>query len=196
MFFFREWLDHLATSKTQFKKAILLGYSIGHGIAQQALLTSTKIYTNLWCKREVVCYKKYTSIYFYLYRVDGKRWNYFSANIAKFIPKARVLITVVPLCFKMLWLMFLIFFARVVFHIYIIQQGSRYQGVGSPYTNQYLVKFVSVQKVPQCCGYHYSSISFNKTWNQILHMFESCSQRVGVLRWWEPLTMVPSGNKT
>ena len=47
VFFFREWLDHLATSKTQFKKAILLGYSIGHGIAQQALLTSTKIYTNL-----------------------------------------------------------------------------------------------------------------------------------------------------
>ena len=67
MFFFLEWLDYLATSKTQFKKAILLGYSIDHGIAQQALLTNTKIYTNLWCKRGVVCYKKYTSVYFYLY---------------------------------------------------------------------------------------------------------------------------------
>ena len=30
-------------------------------------------------------------------------------------------------------------------------------------------------------------------WNQVLSKFKSCSRRVGDLRWWESLTVVPNG---
>ena len=41
------------------------------------------------------------------------------------------------------------------------------------------------------------TILFNKVWTQVLRRFKSCSRRrVGDLRWWGSLTIVPAGNKT
>ena len=48
---------------------------------------------------------------------------------------------------------------------------------------------------PLCSGYHYCPTSFNKAWIQVLRRFKSCSRRVGDLRWWGSLTMVPVRNK-
>ena len=48
---------------------------------------------------------------------------------------------------------------------------------------------------PWCSGYHYGTTSFNQAWTHILRRFKPCSQRVWDLRWWESLTMVPTGNK-
>ena len=49
---------------------------------------------------------------------------------------------------------------------------------------------------PWCSGYHYCTTWFSEAWNQVLHGFKSCLQRVGDSRWWVSLTMVPAGNKT
>ena len=38
--------------------------------------------------------------------------------------------------------------------------------------------------------YLYLTASFNKVTNQALSKFETCSQRVRGLHWWEPLTTV------
>ena len=46
-----------------------------------------------------------------------------------------------------------------------------------------------------CNGYHYCTTSFNKAWTQVLRRFKSCSRRVGNLRWWRSLAMIPAGNK-
>ena len=44
-------------------------------------------------------------------------------------------------------------------------------------------------------SYHYCTTSFNYAWTQVLCRFKPCSRRVGDLRWWGSLTMVPAGNK-
>ena len=46
-----------------------------------------------------------------------------------------------------------------------------------------------------CSGYHYCTNSFIKAWTQVLRRFKSCSWRIGYLRWWGSLTMVPDWNK-
>ena len=48
---------------------------------------------------------------------------------------------------------------------------------------------------PWSSGYHYCTTSFNKAWTQVVRKFKSCSRRVGDLRWWGSLTMVPAANK-
>ena len=48
---------------------------------------------------------------------------------------------------------------------------------------------------PWCSGIDYCTSIFNKTWNQVLGRFKSCSWHVGDSRWWGCLTMVTSGNK-
>ena len=48
---------------------------------------------------------------------------------------------------------------------------------------------------PWCSGYHHYTTLFNKVSTQILCRFKPCSWRVGDLRWWEYLTIVPAGNK-
>ena len=55
----------------------------------------------------------------------------------------------------------------------------------------FLIKYVA----PWCNGYEYCTTSFNKAWAQVLCRFKSCSRRVGYLRWWGSLTMVPAGSK-
>ena len=47
---------------------------------------------------------------------------------------------------------------------------------------------------PYCSCYHYWTNSFNKAWNLIQCNFKSYL-RVGDMRWWESLIMVPPGNK-
>ena len=44
-------------------------------------------------------------------------------------------------------------------------------------------------------GYQCSTISFNQVWTHILRRFKLCLGRVKDLRWWESLTMVPTGSK-
>ena len=48
---------------------------------------------------------------------------------------------------------------------------------------------------PWRSSYPYDTNPSNKAWTQVLRRFKSYSRRVGDLRWWEPLTMVPAGNK-
>ena len=55
--------------------------------------------------------------------------------------------------------------------------------------------FLKGENMPWCSGYHYCAVSFNKAWTQVLCRFKSCLQRVGDLRWWGSLTVVPAGNK-
>ena len=43
--------------------------------------------------------------------------------------------------------------------------------------------------------YHYCTISINKAWTQVLRRFRFWLHRIGDLRWWEFLKMVPAGNK-
>ena len=55
---------------------------------------------------------------------------------------------------------------------------------------------VHMCKVVMCCnGYHYCTISFNKTWTQVLHRFRSCSWHLRDSWWWGSLTVVPALNK-
>ena len=57
------------------------------------------------------------------------------------------------------------------------------------------VLFIVNTLAPWCSGYHHCTTSFNNVWTQILRRCKPCSRRVGDLRWWESLTMVPAGNK-
>ena len=47
-----------------------------------------------------------------------------------------------------------------------------------------------------CSLYHYCTTSFTKAWTKVPHRLKYCWRRLGDLRWWESLTMVPAGNKT
>ena len=58
-----------------------------------------------------------------------------------------------------------------------------------------LKKDNAISVTPWCSGYHYYKTSFNSTWTQVLRRLNSCSWRVGDLRWWGSLTMVRAGNK-
>ena len=65
-----------------------------------------------------------------------------------------------------------------------------------PQTLLWVLAFIFFMLVaPRWNGYHYCTTSFNKVWTQILRRFKPCSRRVGDLRWWESLTIVPAGNK-
>ena len=46
-----------------------------------------------------------------------------------------------------------------------------------------------------CSGYLYCTTSFNEAWIQVLRRFKPCLLRVGDLRWWGTLTMVPAESK-
>ena len=44
--------------------------------------------------------------------------------------------------------------------------------------------------------YHYCTTSWKEAWTKVLLRLKSCSWRVGDLRWWGSLTMIPVGNET
>ena len=53
-----------------------------------------------------------------------------------------------------------------------------------------------ISRFSSIAAYHFGSLTlFIKAWIDVLLKFKSCSQRVGDLRWWRSLTIVPAGNK-
>ena len=84
-----------------------------------------------------------------------------------------------------------VFFTKHLFHVYLY----------SPYIiflnkiKNHQDPFRSGAVAPWCSGYHYCTTSSIKAWTQVPHRFKFCSRRVGNLRWWGSLSMVPAGNK-
>ena len=74
---------------------------------------------------------------------------------------------------------------------------SDYFVLGAKIPKQLHIKFRNMIFTFLMCGdlVHYCTTSFNKAWAQALRRFKPCSRRVGDLRWWGSLTVVPAGNK-